>query len=283
MQSLNMLLTNAICTAGLREHLRSLADTGKALKMCNVCFQRKPIDSHIISKGVLEKACKDGKHRTIMLVDSQRPLTNTTPTTCVVKLECEKCDGSTSSEERAFIERFDTYTKLESQDALLFLVYGYRFLNVRNILKYAVRDELANYEEDLEPFLIEVWNIRNSLLKCKEQVDREQVYRAATSRAATNRVLFQVLTESETDQCSYRFALVLCSVDLTAIDPDLKCCPLIYTRARHCCWVVLLGKHRAPDLQEHFPRMIYGIENHLSRVKIEPEGIVMKDRLKIKL
>ena len=274
---------DAVCVAGssiqiLYRHLQSLVCTGKGeKKVCNVCFKEKPIDSHIISKRVLDKAYEDRECRSIMLVDSQRPLTISTPSAWVEKLECGQCDRSTSRLEGAFVTRFHTYApniELHRQDALLFLLYGYRVLSMRKTFQYSVKDKLASYEE-LEAFMVQVWNIRRALLHGTE-----------IDFSATNRVLFHVLTKRETKKSSYQIALVPCCVDLTAADPghpDLKCCPLIYTKVRHCCWAVLLGDHTAADLQRHFWRMIDCIDCQLSQEKIEPQGIVRKNILRIEV
>lgn len=261
----------------LCRYLQSLADTGKGKKKaCNVCFKEKPIDSHIITESLLEEACGDRECRSIILVDLERnSLTISTPTGWVEKLECGPCDRSTSKLEGEFVKRFkNTYTpstELHREDALLFLLYGYRVLSMRDVFKYAVNDKLASYKE-LETFMVQVWTIRRALL-----------HGTKINFAATNRVLFHVFTPSETGASDYRITLTLCNVHLTDVDPDLGWCPLIYAKALHCCWAVLLGEHKAANIQKHFPRMISRIDHELSQEKIEPRGIVRKNSLKIKV
>ena len=262
-------------------YLGSLATTGVGDgKRCNVCFEKEPIDSHIITGKLLEAAFQGQECRTLLSVDMQRKLTTViTPATFVEKLECGGCDGSTSYLEGKFLRRLTCYkpsTPLHENDVLIFLVYGYRMLCMRNVLQYAVKDKLASYGE-LQSFMVQVWTIRRALQKGRE-IDFE---------GARNRVFFHVFTKADTDAstCSYRIELVLCSVDLTEVDPDLKCCPLIYTKALHCCWAVLLGDpqyHTAAHLQQFFLRMISRIDHQLSQEKVV-QGIVRKNSLKIKL
>ena len=261
----------------LRDHLRSLAQTGKGKqKVCNVCFEKKPIDSHYITKGVLEGTC--GKCQSILVVDQQRhSLTITSPDGCKEKLECPECDCSTSLLEGKFINRllftehYKPGTGLHEDDALVFLFYAHRMLSMRNVLQYAVKDKVASYE-DLESFMEQVWKIRMGLLSPNEK-----------EKYARDKILFHVFTESETADAEYRIMLTLCKVDLTDIDPSLGYCPLIYAQALHCCWAILLGKHRAADLQHHFERMIHRIHHHISKEKVEIKGFVRKNSLQFKV
>ena len=184
------------------------------------------------------------------MVDQRRQsLTITSPDGFKEKLECPECDSSTSFLEGKFINRllftkhYKPGTGLHEDDALLFLSYAYRMLSMRNVLQYAVEDEVASYQ-DLESFMIQVWKIRRGLPPQTESYARDKV-------------LFHVFTDSETDAAEYRITLTLCKVDLTDLDQSLGSCPLIYVRALHCCWAVLLGTHRAADLQHHFERMIH--------------------------
>lgn len=259
----------------LCDHLRSLAQTGKGKqKVCNVCFEKKPIDSHYITKGVLEGTC--GKCQSILVVDQQKQsLTIMSPDGFKEKLECADCDGSTSHLEGKFIDRllftkhYKPGTGLHKDDALLFLSYAYRMLSMRNVLEYAVKDEVASYQ-DLESFMVQVWKIRRGLLPQTESYARDKV-------------LFHVLTESETDAAEYRVTLTLCKGNLTDLDQSLGYCPLIYVRACHCCWAVLLGTHRATDLQRHFERMTHRIQDLLSKEKVEIRGFVRKNALQFKV
>lgn len=146
---------------------------------------------------------------------------------------------------------------------------------MRNILQYAVKDELASYKE-LELFMVQVWKIRRALMKQQREIRWNEEF-----DCARNRVLFHILTRNEAKRSGYRIALVLRNVDLTALDQDLTCCPLIYTKTLHCCWAVLLGEHKAANLQQHFPKIISCIDHQLSQEKIEPQGIVRKNSLKI--
>lgn len=259
----------------LHVHLRSLVQTGKGKqKICNVCFEKKPIDSHYITRGVLEGTC--GKCQSILVVDQRRhSLTITSPDGFKEKLECAECDCSTSHLEGKFIERllFTGHYKpgigLHEDDALVFLFYAYRMLSMRNVLQYAVEDEVASYE-DLESFMEQVWKIRRGLLPQQESYARDKV-------------LFHVFTESETADAEYRITLTLCKMDLTDLNHSLGCCPLIYAQALHCSWAVLLGEHRATELQHHFERMIHRIHHHLSKEKVEIRGFVRKNSLQFKV
>ena len=242
--------------------------------MCNICFKKKPINSHIVSGGVLEGACENCQ--SILVVDQRRhSLTITSPDGFKEKLECAECDHSTSHLEGKFIERllktkyYKPGTGLHEDDALLFLSYAYRMLSMRNVLEYAVEDEVASYQ-DLESFMVEVWKIRRGLLPQTESFARDKV-------------LFHVFTDSETDAAEYRITLTPCKVDLTDLDLSLGYCPLIYVRALHCCWAVLLGRHRAADLHDHFQRMIHGIDRLLSKEKVEIRGFVRKNSLQFKV
>ena len=261
----------------LRGHLHSLKENGKGKqKVCNVCFKEKPIDSHYITKGVLVGSC--GKCQSILVVDQQRhSLTITSPDGLTEKLECEECDRSTSHLESRFINRllfvehYKPGTGLHKDDALVFLFYAYRMLSTRNVLQYAVEDEVASYE-GLESFMEQVWKIRRGLLSPSEK-----------ESYARDKVLFHVFTESETADAEYCITLTLCKVDLTDLDQSLGCCPLIYARALHCSWAVLLGDHRASELQHHFERMIHRICHHLSKEKVEIRGVVRKNSLRFKV
>lgn len=99
------------CIAGssiqtLCGYLESLACTGVGDKVCNVCFVGEPIDSHIITRKLLEAACEGQECRTLFLVDLRRKSTTiVSPTTWVQKLECEHCDNSTSHLEGEFVSR----------------------------------------------------------------------------------------------------------------------------------------------------------------------------------
>lgn len=275
------------CIAGssiqtLCGYLESLACTGVGDKLCNVCFVGEPIDSHIITRKLLEAACEGQECRTLFLVDLKRKSTTiVSPTTWVQKLECEHCDNSTSHLEGGFVSRCLKHYKpripLSRNDVLVFLLYGYRTLCMRNVLQYAVKDELASYKE-LESFMVQVWKIRRALMKQQREIRWNEEF-----DWARNRVLFHVLTRAEAERSSYRIALVLCNVDLTALDQDLTSCPLIYTKTLHCCWAVLLGEHKAAKLQQHFLSIINCIDHQLSQEKIhvEPQGIVRKNSLKI--
>ena len=210
------------------------------------------------------------------MVDQRRhSLTITSPDGFKEKLECPECDRSTSHLEGKFIERllltkyYKPGTGLHEDDALLFLYYAYRMLSMRNVLEYAVEDEVASYQ-DLESFMLQVWKIRRGLLPQTESFARDKV-------------LFHVFTESETDAAEYRTTLTLCKVDLTDLDQSLGYCPLIYVRALHCCWAVLLGTHKAADLQHHFERMIHRIHQLLSKEKVEIRGFVRKNSLQFKV
>ena len=261
----------------LRDHLQSLAQSGKGKqKVCNVCFEKKPIDSHYITRGVLVGTC--GKCQSILVVDQQRhSLTITSPDGLTEKLECAECDRSTSYLESRFINRllstehYKPGTGFHKDDALVFLYYAYRMLSTRNVLQYAVEDEVATYE-DLESFMVQVWKIRRDLLSPSEK-----------ESYARDKVLFHVFTKSETDDAEYCITLTLCKVDLTDLDQSLGCCPLIYAQALHCSWAVLLGEHRATDLQHHFERMIHRIHHHLSKEKVEIKGVVRKNSLQFKV
>lgn len=282
---------NAVCIAGsdvqtFDKYLKSLANTGRREKVCNICFKEKPIDSHVITERVLEEACGDREWRSIMLVDRERnSLTISTPAGWVEKLECERCDRSTSKLEGKFFQRLNTYytpstTKLHREDAQLFLVYTYRFLSMRDVFRYA-ENKLCSYDEYklcsydvLKEFMEQVWTFRRDLLHRKEtEIDS----------SAIDRVLFYVFTQSETDKCNYRIIIIPRIMDLSDVDPDLGRCPLIYFKALHCCLAVLLGEHKAANIQKHFRRMIDSIDNKLSQKKVEPRGIVEKDILEIKV
>lgn len=259
----------------LHNHLRLLARTGKGKhKVCNVCFKEKPINSYIVSSGVLEKACE--KSQSILIVDHRRPsLTITSSDGFKEKLECPECDGSTSHLESKFKKRllknYKPSTGLDKDDVLVVLFWGHRFLSMRNVLQYAVKDKVASYE-DLKSFMEQVWKIRRDLLP---QSEKESY--------ARDKVLFHVFTESETDAAKYRVMLTPCKVDLTDLDQSLGCCPLIYVQALHCSWAVLLGEHRAADLQHHFERMIHRIHHLLSNEKVEIKGFVRKNSLQFKV
>ena len=259
----------------LHDHLLSLAQTGKGKqKVCNVCFKKKPINSHIVSGGVLEGTC--GMCQSILIMDDRRhSLTITSPDGFKEKLECAECDGSTSCLESKLINRllltrhYKPGIGLHIDDALVFLFYAYRMLSMRNVLQYAVEDDVASYE-DLESFMEQVWKIRRGLLQQQEHYARDKV-------------LFHVFTESETANTKYHIVLTLCKLDLTDLDHSQGCCPLIYAQARHCTCGVLIGKHRAADLQQHFQTMANGIRHHLSKEKIEIRGVVRKNSLQFKV
>jgi len=262
----------------LDKYLESLADTGEGeKKVCNICFKEKPINSHIITERVLEEACGDRESRSIMFVDLERnSLTISTPARWVEKLECGRCDRSTSKLEGEFVQRLkNTYTpstELHERDALLFLFYSYRFLSMRDVFKYAVDKLCSRYV--LKEFMKQVWTIRRAWLHGKE---------TETDSSAIDRVLFYVFTQSETDTSNYQIILTPCVRDLSDVDPSLGCCPLIYAKVLHCCWAVLLGEYKAANIQKHFRRMIDSIDHELSQVKVEPRGIVRKNSLKSKV
>ena len=249
--------------------------------MCNICFKKKPINSHIVSCGVLEGACENCQ--SILIVDQRRhSLTITSPDGFKEKLECPECDRSTSHLEGEFKNRlfftghYKPGTGLHEDEALVVLFWGHRFLSMRNVLQYAVEDEVASHE-DLESFMIQVWKIRRGLLLQTESL------LSPSKSYVRDKVLLHVFTESETAGAEYRITLTLCKVDLTDLDRSLGSCPLIYVRARHCCWAVLLGTHRAADLQHHFERMTHRIHHLLSKEKVEIRGFVRKNALQFKV
>lgn len=209
----------------------------------------------------------------------EQPSFITTSSQLREKLECEKCDGSTSGLEKEFVDRLTTqyYTpnkELHKIDALVFHIYGFRMLSMKNVLKNAVDDELASFKV-LRDFIVRVWNIRKKLL---QPVQCEKI-------DLRTRVLFHVLTEPETHDSVYQIKLALCNVDLTKIDPKLGCCLMIYGQACNCCWAVLLKTDQtAADLQRHFSeRIVHRVNKELSQVKPNIEGIVMRKGLMIKV
>jgi len=271
-----------------------------------VCFKEKPIDSHYISKGVLEET--SGICQSILVVD-QLSLAIASPRTLTEKLECKACDRSTSYHEGEFKKRLlvtDHYKPgigLHEDDALVLLFWGHRFLSARNVIQYAVQYNVAIFE-DLQAFMVDVWKIRTKLLQLRNRVpqitfqESTELLQRSLTFDPRNRVLFyicttlsvwksnhteefRIFTESDPE---YRIILTLCKVDLSDLEQSLDCCSLIYFQALHCCWAVLLSRECIADkIQSHFPKVVNAIDNHLSQERIDIRGIVRKRGLVIKV